>query len=125
MNDTRKALLIGLSSRILVVAVFVLCSVLFIASSQLPATHQTNPLPIVNLFNRYDSGYYISIAKNGYPTGYPDISFWNGRNFNAYVPNPVLAKPDWAFFPLVNQRNRVGRLYSKQRSLLRKRIFLL
>ena len=100
MNDTHKALLIGLSSRILVVAVIVLCSVLFTVSSLQPATHQTNPLPIVNLFNRFDSGYYISIAQNGYPTGYPNISYWVGRYFNAYVPNPVLAKPDWAFFPL-------------------------
>jgi hypothetical protein len=39
-----------------------------------------NPLPIVNLFARYDSGYYISIAMNGYPQGYP--------------------KPAWTFFPL-------------------------
>jgi hypothetical protein len=77
MNDTHKALLIGLSSRILVVAVFVLCSVLFTVSSQQVATHQTNPLPIVNLFNRYDSGYYISIARTGYAT-----------------------MPDWNFFPL-------------------------
>lgn len=100
MNDTHKALLVGLSSRILVVAVFVLCSTLFTVSSLQPATHITNPLPIVNLFNRYDSGYYISIAMNGYPTGYPDISYWIGRNFSFSVPNPELAMPDWAFFPL-------------------------
>ena len=77
MKDTHKALLIGLSSRILVVAIFVLCSVLFTVSSQQPAAHLTNPLPIVNLFSRYDSGFYISIATNGYAT-----------------------MPDWNFFPL-------------------------
>lgn len=96
----KKALLIGSSSRILVIAVFVLCSSLFIVSSQQPAIHQTNPLPLVNLFNRYDSGYYISIAMNGYPTGHPDISYWIGKNFSFSVPNPVLAMADWAFFPL-------------------------
>ena len=80
MKDTHKALLIGLSSRILVVGIFVLSSILFGASSEQPATHITNPLPIVNLFNRDDSGFYISIAQSGYPTGSP--------------------KADWAFFPL-------------------------
>jgi Gpi18-like mannosyltransferase len=68
MKDTHKALLIGLSSRILVVAVFVFCSVLFTVSSGQPAAHLTNPLPLVHLFDRYDSGYYISIATNGYAT---------------------------------------------------------
>jgi len=100
MKDIRKALLTGLSSRILVIGVFVLCSVLFTTSSLQPATHITNPLPIVNLFNRYDSGFYISIAKNGYPTGYPNISFWTGRYINPNVSHTELAKPDWAFFPL-------------------------
>ena len=68
MNHTQKALLIGTSSRILIVAVFVLCSFLFTVSSEQPASHIANPLPIVNLFNRDDSGYYISIALNGYAT---------------------------------------------------------
>jgi Mannosyltransferase (PIG-V) len=80
MNDAYRALFIGLCSRILVVSVFVLCSGLFAVSSLQPATHIANPLPLVNVFNRYDSGFYISIAMNGYPTGSP--------------------KADWAFFPL-------------------------
>ena len=100
MNCTHKALLYSLISRILIISVFLLCSSLFIVSNQQPATYQTNPLPIVNLFNRNDSGYYISIAMNGYPTGHPDLSYWIGRNFSFSVPNPVLAMPDWAFFPL-------------------------
>ena len=54
----------------------------------------------MNLFTRYDSGFYISIAMNGYPTGHPDISYWIGRNFSFSVSNPVLAMPDLAFFPL-------------------------
>ena len=73
MNHTHKALLVGTSSRILVVAVFVLCSFLFTVSSEQPASHIVNPLPIVNLFNRDDSGYYISIALNGYAT----MADWN------------------------------------------------
>jgi hypothetical protein len=100
IKGPHKALLIGLSSRILVVAVFVLCSVFFTVSSQQPAAHLNNPLPLVHLFDRYDSGYYISIAINGYPKGYPDINYWIGRNFSFSELNPVLAMPDWAFFPL-------------------------
>jgi Gpi18-like mannosyltransferase len=73
MNHENKALLIGLSSRILVIAVFVLSSVLFTISSQQPATRLTNQLPVVNLFYRFDSGYYISIARTGYST----MADWN------------------------------------------------
>ena len=100
MNDIRKALFAGLSSRILVIAVFVMCGLFFTVASDQPAIHQPNPLPVVNLFNRYDSGFYTGIAMNGYPIGYPNINFWKSAYFNAYVPNPVLAMPEWAFFPL-------------------------
>jgi hypothetical protein len=100
MKDIHRALFIGLSSRILVIAVFVLCSVLFTTSSLQPAVHITNPVPLANLFYRYDSGFYISIARTGYPLGKPDISYWASRNINFSFSNPVLAKPDWAFFPL-------------------------
>ena len=55
------------------VAVFVLSSVLFSVSSQQPASHLTNQLPVVNLFYRFDSGYYISIARTGYVT----MADWN------------------------------------------------
>jgi hypothetical protein len=103
MNSTKKALLIGLSSRILVIAVFVLCSVLFTVSSAQEAVHQTNPLPFVNLFNRWDSSSYVGIANNGYPTGYPNINDWNGRYFHASVANPVLAKEDGLSFHCIQQ----------------------
>ncbi len=80
MNGEHKALLIGLSSRILVVVVFIISSFLFTTSSEQVATQFSNPLPLVNLFYRYDSGFYITIARTGYPIGYP--------------------AHDWAFFPL-------------------------
>jgi len=77
LKDISKALLIGLSSRILVMAVFAVCSVLFTTTASSPV----NPIPIVSLFSRWDSGWYREIAKIGYPLGTPP-------------------KGEWAFFPL-------------------------
>ena len=76
MNDLHKSLLIGLSSRILVIVVVFVASVLFGVSNTQLAAHEINPVPIANLFSRFDSGFYLGIASHGYPTGYPDISFW-------------------------------------------------
>jgi hypothetical protein len=105
MKDTYKALLIGLGSRILVVAVVVLASVLIASNGNLAADHSR--VPIISLFDRWDSGYYVSIAKNGYPAGYPSHNFWTDKHFNAYMPNPPLAMPQWAFFPLYPAAMRV------------------
>ena len=80
MKDAHKALLVGLSSRILVTAVIVLSSFVFAFRKNLVPDQST--LSIISLFDRWDSGYYISIAKNGYPTGFSP-----------------LVKPEWAFFP--------------------------
>ena len=83
MRDLHKVLLIGSSSRILVLALFVLFGFLFGCSSAQAGLYLSNPLPVVNLFNPSDSIIYIDIAKGGYPIS----------------SNPALPRPEWAFFP--------------------------
>ncbi len=75
MKDSYKILLIALSSRILVITIFVISSLLFTTT----ATSPKNPIPIVSLFSRWDSGCYKEIARNGYPAS---------------------LQGEWAFFPL-------------------------
>ncbi len=104
MNDTHKALLIGLCSRVLVIAVFVITS-FFLPSTRNLAADQSK-IPIVSLFDRWDSGYYISIANYGYRSGYPDLVFWFSKGVGSSFATP-LVRPEWAFFPLYPAAMRV------------------
>jgi len=65
MKETPKALLIGVLSRLLVIAVVILASFLIVPTGNIVASHSN--LPVISLFDRWDSAYYVSIAKNGYP----------------------------------------------------------
>ncbi len=96
MKETYKVLLIALSSRLLVALLLVLFNYLF--GYQTGYQIGTIDLPFVNLFFRMDSPHYLDIALNGYPHGYPDVSTWTNGVSEAVI--PVLAYPQWAFFPL-------------------------
>lgn len=78
-----KILLIGLASRLLI---FVSAIVGFYTFGIRPDTSGeglwSSGVPVVNLFSRWDAGWYASIALNGYPSG----------------GNPV--SQAWAWFPL-------------------------
>jgi Gpi18-like mannosyltransferase len=76
VKNANRVFLIAMLSRVVVLVVFVSSSLLFAASFAAPS----NSIPFVNLFSRWDSGWYKNIATNGYPAGHP--------------------AGEWAFFPL-------------------------
>ena len=102
MKDTHKALAFALTSRIIIIAVVLISSFLFAGlgfqglAAQFVNAHQIAKMPFVNLFFRWDSGWYLNIAQNGYPTGVPPATY---SDFTVkHVPATVY--PEYAFFPL-------------------------
>jgi hypothetical protein len=78
-----QLLLIGAASRLLVFVSAIAGNVFLGARAAAPGEYLWNSeIPFVNLFSRWDSGWYVQIALNGYPAG----------------GNPV--SPNWAWFPL-------------------------
>jgi Gpi18-like mannosyltransferase len=100
MKDTHKALTIALASRILIVIVIVISSFLFTyATTEHMNVNEMNT-PVVGLFMRWDSEYYLSIAKSGYPLGYPNVkTFPDVTSLGTPTPSTI-AYAQWAFFPL-------------------------
>jgi Gpi18-like mannosyltransferase len=89
MNSLCKALLIAISSRVFIIIVSTLFTI--IISNQ--------HIDLLNMFVRADSAFYIGIAKNGYPHGVPAPGSIMSTNSGSPVPD-VVAYPQWAFFPL-------------------------
>jgi Gpi18-like mannosyltransferase len=56
--------------------------------------------PIIGMFMRWDSEYYLSIAKNGYPLGYPNVNTFPTTTASGSPMPKTIAYPQWAFFPL-------------------------
>jgi hypothetical protein len=78
-----QVILIGLVSRLVVFAAAFAGYSLFSLRQTLPSEGVWNiQVPIVNLFSRWDSGWYLQIALNGYPPGNSPIAI------------------QWAWFPL-------------------------
>lgn len=99
-KSSHEALLIGLASRIVVIlAVLVSFYTLYTFADWPRIATDANSFPFIGLFDRWDSGYYLKIALNGYPTGYPDLNYWTSNGISIAQGTP-LAYPEWAFFPL-------------------------
>jgi len=70
VRETNKVFLIGLSSRILIVVVMVICSFLFATTAfSYVSVDPAKTFPFVGMFERWDSVHYLDIAANGYPMG--------------------------------------------------------
>jgi len=100
MKDTHKALTIALASRILIVIVIVISSFLFTYATTEHMYVKEMNTPVVGLFMRWDSEYYLSIAKSGYPLGYPNVKTFPGITSSVSPTPSTIAYAQWAFFPL-------------------------
>jgi hypothetical protein len=100
MKDTHKALTIALASRILIIIVMLVSSFLFMyATTEHMNVNEMNT-PIIGIFMRWDSEYYLNIAKNGYPLGYPNVNTFPKTTSSGSPMPKTIAYPQWAFFPL-------------------------
>jgi len=83
-REIKKVITASLASRLIVFFSAISGSSLFGVRQALPGEGQLWDigLPVVNLFSRWDAGHYLSIALNGYMSGFQ---------------GPL---PEWAFFPL-------------------------
>ena len=89
MNDLCKVLLIAISSRLFIIFICILFTIIF-------SNQQIN---IINMFVRADSAFYLDISKNGYPQGVPAPGSIIFTSSGSPVPD-IIAFPQWAFFPL-------------------------
>jgi hypothetical protein len=96
LHGSGQVLLIGLASRLLVFTSAIIGFSVFGPRQPLPNENLWNiSVPIVNLFSRWDTGFYAPIALYGYPSG----------------SNPV--GQQWAWFPLYPlMMKAVGPLFS-------------
>ena len=100
MKTIYKIFLIAVISRIMVFAVSTISNQLFpYVNTSYMDVNSINSFPFVGQFDRWDSNIYLIIAHFGYPTGYPNVSTDFPQFANSTVV-PVLAKSQWAFFPL-------------------------
>jgi len=100
MKDTHKALTIALASRILIIIVMLVSSFLFMYATTEHMNVNEMKTPIIGIFMRWDSAYYLQIAQNGYPLGYPNVkTFPNSTGSGSPMPL-VIANHLWAFYPL-------------------------
>jgi len=99
MKDAHKVLTIALLSRVLVIAVMVISSFLFAYVTTKHMDVKEMNMPFFGMFMRWDSEYYLNIAKHGYPLGYPNIhTFPTKTGTGSPMPSKV-ADNLWAFFP--------------------------
>ena len=61
MNNLCKVLLIAISSRLFIIIVSILFTIIF----------SNQHVNFLNMFVKADSAFYLDIAKNGYPQGVP------------------------------------------------------
>lgn len=100
MKDAHKALTVALASRILIVVVMVISSFLFAyVSTANMNVHQMN-VPFLGMFMRFDSEHYLTIAKTGYPLGYPNRAHFPLLTGTGSPRPAKIANHLWAFFPL-------------------------
>ena len=100
MKDTHKLLTIALASRILIIIVMLISSFLFMYATTEHMNINEMKTPIIGIFMRWDSAYYLQIAQNGYPVGYPNVkTFPNSTGSGSPMPL-VIANHLWAFYPL-------------------------
>jgi hypothetical protein len=92
-----RLLLIGLSSRILIIVVVMSVFLLFNQNMYAERLGDTPPLPFIDHFSRWDSGWYINIGQCGYIEKCRDIPLYD----SSAAGTPLeLITPQWAFFPL-------------------------
>ena len=89
MNNLCKVLLIAISSRLFIIIVSILFTILF----------SNQHVNFLNMFVRADSAFYLDIAKNGFPQGVPAPGSIMFTSSISPVPD-IIAYSQWAFFPL-------------------------
>jgi Gpi18-like mannosyltransferase len=89
MNNLCKLLLIAISSRLFIIIVSILFTIIF----------SNQHVNFLNMFVKADSAFYLDIAKNGYPQGVPAPGSIMFTSSGSPVPD-IIAYSQWAFFPL-------------------------
>jgi Gpi18-like mannosyltransferase len=89
LHDSGQVLLIGLASRLLVFASAIIGYSVFGPRPPLPNEDLYNiSVPTVNLFCRWDAGWYAAIALTGYPSGSSPV----GQQWNWFPLYPMAMK---------------------------------
>ena len=74
MKDIYKALTIAAASPILIIVIMIISSFAFTYASTEYMNVGQMKTPVVGLFMRWDSEYYLNISQSGYPQGYPNAT---------------------------------------------------